>query len=1179
MHKRALVPLALVIALATWVFIFLTSKPKSESQHATHKSELKIETQAPSEKVPAPETELAAHLDAAIANAADFNNWLEQWQQATSTSTRDKLKGRGMRLATQRATSMKRLIRVNPDMALELALNYAEYAALPEAIQAVVEEPFSDSGSIDVVTLCSEHVTHYRLEYNSGESYAIFMPSQHRIDSSKKNLPIQGIRLDGLAVLRDSVFQVVTDADADLVKQNWPSGQVNSLHDYATGQPIEGPGITAIAGGHVFHFQNEANLQQVETALQKADDMPGHDVGSQWILTQVSGDGFPFEQFSEEMVSASYASTTGAKTALIIMVNFQDVVAPANQIVLEQAVDVEVSNALAAYSYNKTSMNATVYGTVVTIGSNAADYLNDSDDGNPATKDYDDIYNEAVAKYLLNEGGGTPNPTSDYDTVCVYFGDAGFGWAGLASVGGQRMWLQNTTSDEVILHEFGHNYGLKHANYWDYDNSNGASTDPVDPTGASHEYGDDFDVMGDGSTEDGHFQMAAKQDLGWIEPSDWEDLVDSGDNGSYRIYRFDHINASGNQALRIGKSATNDHYWIGYRKDYAALESFANGAYLTWERAQGSTSRNQTWLVDTTPQSTDGKNDAPITIGRTYSDTASEVHITPVGLGGSTPNEYIDVVVNFGSFAGNSAPTGSISGPTTTSARQVELFSASATDANGDTLAYSWDMGDGVIHANSPTITHSWLSGGTYSFSVTVSDMKGGSVTLNKSVTVTDSLTNWNSRTSGTSANLYGVASNSTHVVAVGYNGVILRSTDGISWDSVSPSGFITNIHFKDVIWTGSEFIAVGGDFHSTVDSAHRWEAVVYTSPTGETWTRAYESNQPLTELNGIAYDGSSTLVAVGESATILRKSGAGAWTSIATNILGTHILQDVAYGEGKFVLVGHATTPSYNGDVEVRSSTDGLTWNDYSATTGLESWQDFREIEYLEGAFHASGFVGRLRRSTDGGQTWSTTQNGDRYYIDGIASVSGVYFAVGRNWDGSNPDIDLVSSDGITWAVSASGSLSDRNELAEFKGSFISVGDLGSIRQSGSVTASTDFDSFTNTYFPGGGSDAEAPANSDNDWASNLTEYALGGDPTDANSTPTKPTLSIDPSSFPVFEVTRAAKQTDVAYSIWWSTDLIDWTQAGLTLEVDNDTTLKVRGTNTITAEEKAFFKLLISQ
>ena len=572
------------------------------------------------------------------------------------------------------------------------------------------------------------------------------------------------------------------------------------------------------------------------------------------------------------------------------------------------------------------------------------------------------------------------------------------------------------------------------------------------------------------------------------------------------------------------------------------------------------------------------KNDAPITLGRTYSDSTSDVHITPITVGVSTPTEYIDVVINFGPFPGNSAPSGSIYGPNTTDARQLVLFSARVTDSDADAMAFAWDMGDGTIKDSSPSITHSWNSGGTYQVNLTVSDMKGGSVSLSKSVTVSDPLSTWNTRTSGTTAQLWGIAANDTHLVVVGDNGVILRSSDGTAWNDVSPSGFILNIKFNDIIWTGSEFIAVGQDYDSDI-SLEGWEGVVYTSPTGQIWTRTYETNTTDTELYGVAYSGSSTAVAVGESATIVRKSRTGTWGSVSTNILSTHVLRDIAYGGGNFVLIGHATTPSYNGDVEVRSSSDGLTWADNSNDTGLNSWQDFREIEYLGGAFLAGGYYGRARRSTDGGQNWSTTQSGDRYGLLGYAGTNGVYYSVGVNNSNNNSDVDLISNNGITWTEILPGALPNRRELIAHKGTFISVGDSGSIRQSGTIKTSVGYDSFAATYFPGGGSDAEDDSNPDSDWASNLIEYALGGYP-DANAdAPDQPIMYFDSSHYAVFEITREQIQQDVAYSVWWSQNLTTWTQAGLVVVEDTATTLKVRTEQTFDQQEKAFFRLQVDR
>ena len=1108
----------------------------------------------------------------------DRSNSIRAFEKWTKSPISDDRLELGTQLARERAAAMRILMREDPDAALAAALSYAEYAKLPGEIKAIVEEPFSASGSLEVQISCGaghDSSMHYYLKSDTGKTWQVFLPDYERVGISKAHIPLQGIRLDDAAVVRGNVFQVLQGEEADFAAANWPSGQRDNSLSYVSGLEIEGEGLTTVSGGRVYRFQNQEELHRIESALREADQLPGLHVGSQWILRELAADGFPFEQFSGEMQSAAYDTTVGAKTALFILVSFPDSPgSPVDAASLEQLIDVQVNNALFDYSYGKTSMDATIHAGPVQVSSNSGDYLGDTngDDIQDTPKNYDDLYDEAISGYMSATGLG--DPRNIYDTVGLYFTNIGYSWAGLASVGGQRMWIDGSFSDEVILHEFGHNYGLRHANYWVHDFTNANSTNPVDPGGASEEYGDDFDVMGGGSTIEGHFHMGAKQFLGWIENNEWDDLSNSSDNGTYRVHRFDDGGSSGLQAIRINKSDSGDHYWVGYRRESGGLETFEKGAYLTWELAGGNTFRNQSWLVDTTPNSSGAKEDATITLGRTYADSASDVYITPIAIGGTAPAEYIDLVVNFGPFAGNNSPSGLISGPTATDARQLVLFSASVTDPEGDPLAYSWDMGDGTVKDNSPTITHSWSVGGTYEMALTVSDMKGGSIDLTKEVTVTDPLSTWIDRTSGTTEDLNGVAANGTHVVAVGDKEIVLRSTNGETWTDVSINNL--NLYLFDVIWTGAEFVAVGMDYDSGLSA---WEGVIYTSPAGQSWTRAYETDLADTELNGIAYDGSSNLVAVGDSATILRKSGAGAWTSIATDITSTHVLQDVSYGDGKFVVVGHATTPSYNGDVEVRRSTEGLTWTDHSSNTGLDSWKDFREIEYVGGAFHASGHYARAQRSTNNGQNWSTTQSGDRYQLDGFAEANGVYYAVGRNRDDSDTDIDLVSNDGINWTPVDPGALADRNELIAFNDTFISVGDSGSIRQSGTVSSSEDFDSFTTTYFPGGGNDAEIDANPDSDWATNLLEYALGGHPNSNGDAPEQPIMSFDASDHAVFEITRDAKQQDVAYSVWWSQDLITWTQAGLVVVEDTATSLKVRTDQTFDQQDTAFFRLQIDQ
>ncbi len=52
-------------------------------------------------------------------------------------------------------------------------------------------------------------------------------------------------------------------------------------------------------------------------------------------------------------------------------------------------------------------------------------------------------------------------------------------------------------------------------------------------------------------------------------------------------------------------------------------------------------------------------------------------------------------------------------------------FKASATDAEGDDLTYSWDFGDGYTSAQENP-SHIYVQSGTYSVSLTVTDARGG---------------------------------------------------------------------------------------------------------------------------------------------------------------------------------------------------------------------------------------------------------------------------------------------------------------------------------------------------------------------------------------------------------------------------------------------------------------------
>lgn len=145
--------------------------------------------------------------------------------------------------------------------------------------------------------------------------------------------------------------------------------------------------------------------------------------------------------------------------------------------------------------------------------------------------------------------------------------------------------------------------------------------------------------------------------------------------------------------------------------------------------------------------------DAPLLLGRTFSDVNVNLHITPVRKGGTSP-ESLDVVVYHGPFPGNRPPTLSITGTSWTPAtNQPVTFAATALDPDGDTLAFFWEFDDPDAPASSgirpfgigtpnpdatlrSTASNTWATPGVYLVRCTVTDMKGGRATTSAAVTV-----------------------------------------------------------------------------------------------------------------------------------------------------------------------------------------------------------------------------------------------------------------------------------------------------------------------------------------------------------------------------------------------------------------------------------------------------------
>ncbi|MCX6857322.1 MAG: PKD domain-containing protein, partial [Verrucomicrobia bacterium] len=307
----------------------------------------------------------------------------------------------------------------------------------------------------------------------------------------------------------------------------------------------------------------------------------------------------------------------------------------------------------------------------------------------------------------------------DFDAVIYSGGPGSFG--GQAAVGAKDCWLKSGTSTGTACHEYGHNFGLWHANYWS--TSNGSAIGG----GAHIEYGDFFDTMGNAAAGDYQFNACFKNILNWLPLIHTHEVSASG---TYRIHQVDQPaqDSHWRYALRLKKDSTRS-YWVEYRQKFLSNIGIQNGVLLHW--SGWASSAGGTHLLDATPSSSSGTNDAALMIGRTFSDYESDLHITPVAKNSTVPPS-MDMVVNMGPFPGNTAPSVAVSASTLSVAALTNVtFTASVIDAQGDALSYAWDFDrdlSGIALpgiTNAATATYQWNSIGLYRVRCVVSDMKG----------------------------------------------------------------------------------------------------------------------------------------------------------------------------------------------------------------------------------------------------------------------------------------------------------------------------------------------------------------------------------------------------------------------------------------------------------------------
>lgn len=1016
---------------------------------------------------------------------AGFRRWLDS-QNAVNPGTgtpgpKADLQ-EGIRLATERRQRMAGLIRENPRQAIAESLSWAEWERLPEEVRALVERPFSMVADYAYYPVClppgtmpPAGIPTYVAELNlpDGRSLQAFVYGTRSDLGSKRRMPVQGIELDGMAALRPETLQVLPEEDVEVARRSLDAAQSDSGRCFASGVEAGLDAVHALVGGRLVILSSKETALAANERLATAESRPGPVAATSYLLP--SGDGSidwdALEGFSAYQADAW---TETKKKVYLIRVNFSNNAAePVTQAAASGVLNGTVSDQIRANSYGKTWIEATVSANLYTMPQATTFYINGGNGLNTELlRDARNTFrnNKSGADAAINigpvsaSGSGDGGGLGNYDIVGVTFSGIGISsggvtYAGLA--GGGDLWMQGNNSSGVYVHEFGHNYGIGHASSWD------TSDGSVVGTGTSTEYGDIFDIMGSGDDPEGQFHTQAKSKLDWLTAAQWADATALGSN-TYRIHRIDDANTTSStlRGVRVTK-AVGEYYWLGYRTAFAANKSNQKGVYLNWQRP----GQTRCWLVDTTPNSTAGKEDAALTLGRTYSDGAANLHLTPLAAGGSGADRWIDVRVNLGPFPGNIAPVaGVISGPSSGPARSSMTFTTAATDANGDTLSYHWSTRDGLVHENGPSLTHTWTIGGTYHVDLTVSDMKGGTQTVTKSVTVTDPLDTWTQQTTNSTGYLRAAVWGKDRFVVAELFGTVLTSWDGVTWTNV---GELPDFDRDPRLAFGKGVFVAAGKKNGVAASQ------VCYSPDGRSWSTA---NFPggIPQIRDVAAS-STGFVAVGDAGTVLTSPDGVNW-SLAT-VAGAPAFRYVTHNGSVWMAVSN--NPSSGEDETVWTSANGTSWSQ-QGNLGF----DVYGVAAKAGTLYAVGWYGGISYSTDGGLNWAAavTPGTTRWSTGSIAiAPDGTFLVSAKAMDeGGAPQALLVSSNGTEWSRSSAGTTFgwDVKALVWGFGRFLASADGGVVRTSNGFYPGNSAPSATLALAP-----ASLPARSSRLYAGNATD------------------------------------------------------------------------------------------
>ncbi|MEM7393127.1 MAG: PKD domain-containing protein, partial [Verrucomicrobiota bacterium] len=643
-----------------------------------------------------------------------FDDWLNRYR-ASDPTNRKQLIAEGLAVARVRRAALKDMIRTDPEQALELALPFPWRQRMPRDLLPLLETPVDEAGAYEVTIACAlvEHEGHEheltRHAVIGQQRFEVFTYGRRLAVNSKDRLSLSGIAIDEVMALSDSPVRVLSQPEQ-------------------AARGMAGKGVAVMVYGEAELLPDGDAVKTLKKSLEDAefDTNPASTTAAKGPLAP------PGTSWTE-----------GPKTVLYLRVDFPNLPGEPVSITTASNWMDTISEYMEENSYGRTTLTTTFPTNIFRMPTNSGNYGSFSrlmlDARTVAASNGYDYTNYDLYIVCSDEA-----VSSDFD----YAGKAWVGSAGTHVV-------EPHYRLRTVGHELGHNFGLRHAQFWQTDSESpiGKDSDPGGYVGSSSgdehiEYGHRFSVMsaqgsGDMNNKKAHFTAAEKERINWLSETNIA-VVTNHFRG--RLYRHDDPCVTGEvRAIHIDVPSSDytgrdREYWLSYRYRYNDNIWLRHGLQVDWLRSfYGS---DGAIMLDMTPFSNDSgggtgwtsdnndKWDGVRVIGRTYSDDGAGIHFTAIRMGGPETNEWLEVEVNVGAFPSNTAPTLVLTASTNAAPVGGDIsFTAIGNDVNGDELVYYWDFGVVQLvpeHLNAPNATNRWSSEGEFVVRCTVSDMKGG---------------------------------------------------------------------------------------------------------------------------------------------------------------------------------------------------------------------------------------------------------------------------------------------------------------------------------------------------------------------------------------------------------------------------------------------------------------------